>query len=140
MTCPMLSTSCVDSCDTHNVYIYVFSNSKKKRKRKRKHNHYNDWKLFHLILKTINFTHTYTYKYDTYVRVYLYYYIKQLRIGWSIFCHDIFLLYLFYPSIRWIISIFDWSNVCNRIHWFPSFSPFLFHLYYYFHLCTWFTN
>jgi hypothetical protein len=38
---------------------------------------------------------------------YLYYYIKQLRIGGSIFSHGIFLLYPFYPSIRQIISIFD---------------------------------
>jgi hypothetical protein len=37
---------------------------------------------------------------------YLYYYIKQLRIGGSIFYHGIFLLYSFYPSIRRIISIF----------------------------------
>jgi hypothetical protein len=51
----------------------------------------------------------------------LYYYIKQLRIGEFIFCHDIFLLYPFYPSIRQIISIFGWSNVCDRVHW----SPFL---------------
>jgi hypothetical protein len=69
----------------------------------------------------------------------LYYYIKQLRIGGSIFCHDIFLLYPFYPSIRRIISIFGWSNVCNRVHWSPL-SLYFPHLYYYFHLCIWFTN
>jgi hypothetical protein len=33
----------------------------------------------------------------------LYYYIKHLRIGVSIFCHGIFLLYPFFPSIRRII-------------------------------------
>jgi hypothetical protein len=35
----------------------------------------------------------------------LYYYIKHLRIGESIFCHGNFLLYPFYPSIRRIIFI-----------------------------------
>jgi hypothetical protein len=35
----------------------------------------------------------------------LYYYIKHLRIGGSIFCHGKFLLYPFYPSIRRIIFI-----------------------------------
>jgi hypothetical protein len=49
---------------------------------------------------------------------YLYYYIKHLRIGRSIFCHGNFLLYL-YPSIKRIIFIFGWSNVCDRIHWSP---------------------
>jgi hypothetical protein len=49
--------------------------------------------------------------------IYLYYYINQLRIRGSIFCHGIFLLYPFYSSIRQIISIFGWSNVCNRVHW-----------------------
>jgi hAT family C-terminal dimerisation region len=39
-------------------------------------------------------------------RVNLYYYIKHLRIGGSIFCHGNFLLYPFYPSIRRIIFIF----------------------------------
>jgi hypothetical protein len=37
---------------------------------------------------------------------YLYYYIKHLRIGGSIFCHGNFLLYPFYPSIRRQIFIF----------------------------------
>jgi hypothetical protein len=49
--------------------------------------------------------------------LYLYYYIKQLRIEGSICCHGIFLLYPFYLSIRWIIYIFDWSNIYNRVHW-----------------------
>jgi hypothetical protein len=49
----------------------------------------------------------------------LYYYIKHLRIGGFIFCHGNFLLYPFYPSIRWIIFIFGWSNVCDRVHWSP---------------------
>jgi hypothetical protein len=55
---------------------------------------------------------------------YLYYYIKHLRIGGSIFCHGNFLLYLFYLSIRRIIFIFDWSNVYDRIHWSPLFLHF----------------
>jgi hypothetical protein len=38
--------------------------------------------------------------------IYLYYYIKHLRIRESIFCHDNFLLYPFYLSIRRIIFIF----------------------------------
>ena len=50
---------------------------------------------------------------------YLYYYIKHLRIGGSIFCHCKFLLYPFYPSIRRIIFIVGWSNVCDRVHWSP---------------------
>ena len=49
----------------------------------------------------------------------LYYYIKHLRIGGSIFCHGKFLLYPFYPSIRRIIFIVGWSNVCDRVHWSP---------------------
>jgi hypothetical protein len=60
--------------------------------------------------------------------IYLYYYIKQLKIEGFIFCHGIFLLYPFYPSIRWIIYIFGWSNVCNCIHWSPlSLHFFLIH-------------
>jgi hypothetical protein len=51
------------------------------------------------------------------VYLYLYYYIKHLRIGGSIFCHGNFLLYPFYPSIRRLIFIFGWSNVCDRVHW-----------------------
>jgi hypothetical protein len=57
----------------------------------------------------------------------LYYYIKHLRIGGSIFCHDNFLLYSFYPSIRRIIFIFGWSNVYDRVHW----SPFSLHFFSY---------
>jgi hypothetical protein len=57
--------------------------------------------------------------YSTIYGSYLYYYIKHLRIGGSIFCHCKFLLYPFYPSIRRIIFIVDWSNVCDRVHWSP---------------------
>ena len=60
--------------------------------------------------------------------LYLYYYIKHLRIGGSIFCHCKFLLYPFYPSIRRIIFIVGWSNVCDRVHWSPL-SLHLFSLY-----------
>jgi hypothetical protein len=49
----------------------------------------------------------------------LYYYIKHLRIGEFIFYHGNFLLYPFYLSIRRLIFIFGWSNVCDRVHWSP---------------------
>jgi hypothetical protein len=66
--------------------------------------------------------------YGLFLVTYLHYYIKHLRIGGSIFCHDNFLLYPFYPSIRRIIFIFDWSNVCDRVHW-SSLSLHFFPLY-----------